>query len=245
MGLGKPFVQQYGNFLSDVARLDFTVESWDQPGMKVGKLLTQCLIPSLALTIPALILTTILAITVGLLSAYNRGRWIDQSLVFFSVLGMSISYLVYIILGQYFGAFWLNEWGIGIFAIEGYPESLTPSSWIHYCLLPVLISVTVALGYDARYYRAVMVEESNRDYITTARAKGASGQKILFVHVLKNAMIPIITRIMITLPFLVTGSILMEMYFNIPGMGRQLILAINAKDFPVIQVFTEIGRAHV
>ena len=88
-----------------------------------------------------------------------------------------------------------------------------------------------------------MVEETQRDYIITARAKGAGQAKIMFVHMLKNAMIPIITRIMITLPFLITGSILLEMFFGIPGMGRTLIFAINAKDFPVIQAFTAIFAA--
>ncbi len=244
-GLDKPFLRQYFDFLSDVVRLDFTVESWDQPGIQVGKMIRAAIVPSLALTIPALGITSFLAICVGLISAYFRGRWMDQLLVFIAVLGMSVSFLVYIILGQYFGAFWLKQHlGMDLFAISGYPSGgLTMATWAYYCLLPILISVIVALGYDTRYYRAVMVEESNRDYITTARAKGASGPKILFVHMLKNAMIPIITRIMITLPFLITGSILLEMYFNIPGMGRRLILAINAKDFPVIQAFTAIFAA--
>jgi peptide/nickel transport system permease protein len=155
---------------------------------------------------------------------------------------MSVSFLVYIILGQYFGAYLLNESIDGeLFAIEGYESGL--ANWPHYCLLPVLISTIVALGYDTRFYRAVMVEESTRDYILTAQAKGASTTKIMFVHTLKNAMIPITTRIMITLPFLVTGSILLEMYFNIPGMGRTLITAITAKDFPVIQAFTAMFAA--
>ncbi|MCG8449097.1 MAG: ABC transporter permease, partial [Pirellulales bacterium] len=89
-------------------------------------------------------------------------------------------------------------------------------------------------------YRAVMVEEIGRDYITTARAKGASKAKIMFVHMLRNAMIPIVTRIMITLPFLVTGSILLETFFGIPGMGNVLLTAINNNDFPVIEVFASI-----
>jgi peptide/nickel transport system permease protein len=96
------------------------------------------------------------------------------------------------------------------------------------------------MGYDTRFYRAVMVEESARDYITTARAKGATKRKIMFVHMLKNAMIPIITRIMITLPFLVMGSLLLEVYFNIPGMGRALYDSITVNDFPVTQTLVAI-----
>ena len=155
---------------------------------------------------------------------------------------MSISFLVYIILGQYFGAYWLNQRLPGeLFAIDGYQPGIR--YWAHYCLLPVLISVIVAMGYDTRFYRAVMVEESARDYITTAQAKGATKRKIMFVHMLKNAMIPIVTRIMTTLPFLITGSILLETYFSIPGMGQTLIEAVRAKDFPVIQTFTAIFAA--
>ena len=107
-------------------------------------------------------------------------------------------------------------------------------------LLPVMISVIVAMGYDTRFYRAVMVDETEADYITTARAKGASQTKIMFVHMLRNAMIPIITRIMITLPFLVTGSILLEQFFGIPGMGYTLLSAITNDDFPVVEAFTSI-----
>ena len=107
-------------------------------------------------------------------------------------------------------------------------------------LLPVIISVIVSMGYDTRFYRAVMVEEVGNDYITTAKSKGASRNKIMFVHMLRNAMIPIITRIMISLPFLVTGSILLETFFGIPGMGYVLLNAITNNDFPVVEVFTSI-----
>ena len=103
-----------------------------------------------------------------------------------------------------------------------------------------MISVIVSMGYDTRFYRAVMVEETQAEYITTARAKGASRIKIMFVHMLRNAMIPIITRVMITLPFLVTGSILLEQFFGIPGMGYTLLSAITNGDFPVVEVFTAV-----
>ena len=149
-------------------------------------------------------------------------------LVVAAVMGMSVSFLVYIILGQYFGAYRLNQsLGREVFAIQGFEPGL--ANWAHYCLLPVLISVIVGMGYDTRYYRAVMVEESQRDYITTAQAKGATKRKVMFVHMLKNAMIPIITRIAISLPFLIMGSILLESFFGIPGMGRTLISAVRVE----------------
>ncbi|MBI4583192.1 MAG: ABC transporter permease [Planctomycetes bacterium] len=241
-GLDRPFLSQYARFLADLATLNFSAESWDQPGKSARDLLLAAIVPSLAITIPALILTSLVSIAIGLAAAHFRGRWVDRALMIAAVLGMSISVLVYIVLGQYFGAFWLKKhFGWSPFEIAGYEPGL--SSWSTYCLLPVLISVAVAMGYDTRFYRAVMVEECGRDYITTARAKGAGAGKVLFVHMLKNAMIPIITNIMITLPFLIGGEILMEVYFNIPGMGRRLLTAIVAKDFPVVQVFTAMFAA--
>ena len=153
---------------------------------------------------------------------------------------MSVSFVVYIVLGQYFAAFRLNETlGETLFAVQGYDTSV-PGWWVRFCMLPVLISTIVAMGYDTRFYRSVMVEETTKDYIRTARAKGISERQVMFKHMLKNAMVSIVTRIMITLPFLVVGSILLEMYFNIPGMGKVLINAINNRDFPVIQGFTAV-----
>ncbi len=244
MGLDQPFYRQYVSFLGKLLLLDLEEESWEHKGVAVERLLRTSVIPSMSLTVPALAITTLLSVCMGMVSAFYRGRLQDKTLVFLAVLGMSVSLLVYIILGQYFGAYRFGEYlgkGNEWFAVSGYEPGL--ANWPYYCLLPVIISVIVAMGYDTRFYRAVMVEESNRDYITTARAKGASRRKIMFVHMLKNAMIPIITRVMITVPFLITGSIVMEMYFNIPGMGRTLIQAVTSKDFPVIQTFTAVLAA--
>lgn len=241
-GLDQPFLLQYLSFLWDIVRFDFSTMSWDQTTQTVGELIGEAILPSLSLSIPALLLTSIISICIGQIAAFFRGRMMDRTLVILAVLGMSVSYLVYIILGQYFGTYWLESTiGYSPFAISGYEPG--PLNWLHYCLLPVLISVIVAMGYDTRFYRAVMVEESSRDYILTALAKGATKRKVMFVHMLKNAMIPIITRIMITLPFLIMGSILLEMYFTIPGMGLRLITAIKAHDFPVVQAFTAIFAA--
>ena len=236
VGLDQPFLVQYTRFLTT---FDLGTESWDQRGRTVGEILRTSVGPSLAITVPALLLTTLISICVGIISSYYRGRLVDRTLVVMAVLGMSVSFLVYIILGQYFGAYVLNRsLGRELFAIEGYEPGL--ANWAHYCLLPVIISVIVGMGYDTRYYRAVMVEESQRDYIVTALAKGASKRKVMFVHMLKNAMIPIVTRVAISLPFLIMGSILLESFFGIPGMGRTLIAAVRVKDFPVVQAFTAI-----
>jgi len=239
MGLDRPFLVQYADFLGRVVTLDFGEESWAQRGRTVEQIMRDSIVPSLSITVPALILTAGISIVIGLMSAYFRGRPPDKTMMVSAVLGMSISFLVYIIFGQYWGAFLLNQHlEEELFAIQGYEAGI--ENWMHYCLLPVLISTIVAMGYDTRFYRAVMVEESSRDYIVTARAKGANRRKIMFVHMLKNAMIPIITRIMITLPFLVMGSLLLEVYFSIPGMGRELYTAIAVNDFPVVQALVAV-----
>ena len=237
LGLDRPFHEQFGEFLYG---LDWETESWDKPGQTVGELISRSIFPSLAITLPALVFTSLISIVLGLVSAFHRGKMLDRVLVTAAVLGMSISYLVYIVLGQYFGAFKFTEvTGISLFAVQGYDTSRA-GWWVYYCMLPVLISTIVAMGYDTRFYRTVMVEETNKDYIRTARAKGLSENKVMFKHMLKNAMVSIVTRIMITLPFLITGSILAEIYFNIPGMGKMLITAITGKDFPVVQGFTAV-----
>jgi len=267
MGLDQPFHIQYVIFLRDLTLIWKPIEeraddqpatkwtrkvtrSWDQQ-LPVSEMILKAIPPSLAVTIPTLFITASIAICVGLISAFNRGKFADKTLMFVAVIGMSISVLVYIIIGQYWGAFLPSlrfaDWPfqVSVDASAGATRwfFFNPSNWVAYCMLPVMINVTVALGYDTRFYRAVMVEESQRDYIRTARAKGASTRRVMFVHMLKNAMIPIITRIMISLPFVITGSILIEVYFGIPGMGRTLINAINAKDFPVIQTFTALFAA--
>jgi peptide/nickel transport system permease protein len=239
LGLSRPFVVQYSTLIKEIVTLNFSQEMWTQPGMTVGEQLWKSVPLSLGLTLPALFLTTVISVCIGMLSAFSRGRTLDKILVFGAVLGMSISFLVYIIFGQYFGSYQLGKLvGRPIFSIHGYEPGI--QNWAYYMLLPVMISVIVSMGYNTRFYRAVMVEETNQDYITTAWSKGASTSKIMFVHMLRNAMIPIITRVMITLPLLVTGSILLERFFGIPGMGDALLSAISNNDFPVIEVFSSI-----
>jgi len=251
LGLDRPFVIQYLDLLKNVVTFNFEEESWTQGGKSVGEMLKDSIPMSLAITVPTLGLSAIIGVCIALVAAYFRGRAVDKILMIFAVLGMSISYLVYIIFGQFFGAF-LPRQAFGgenwPFEINGYGalflgEGASPMNWVSYYMLPVIIGLIVSLGYDTRFYRAVMVEESTRDYITTALAKGAGKRKVIFVHMLKNAMIPIITRVMATLPFLITGAVLMEIYFNIPGMGFQLINALRALDFPVIQGFVAVLAA--
>jgi peptide/nickel transport system permease protein len=187
--------------------------------------------PTLSLTVPALLLSTGIAVALSLIVAALRGKVIDRVIVVAAVLGMSISFLAYIIVGQYFLCY-----KAGLFPVHGY-ESGILVRW-QYLMLPILTQVVVSLGYDVRFFRSVMLEEVNRDYVRTAYAKGLSPPRVLFRHVLRNAMIPIITRVMVALPFLLTGSLLLENFFGIPGLGSMLVEAFSNSDVVVIKAYT-------
>lgn len=247
LGLDRPFAVQYVAMLKSIATFDFSAKSWYQETNTVGEVIGPSILPSLKITVPALTISTVLSVCIGLLAAVNRGRTIDRGLMFLAVVGMSISFLVFIILGQYFGAFWLTDRvGTEIFSIRYEPSRLTGNfvaDWVKFYSLPVLISVIVSVGYDTRFYRSVIVEQTTADYIRTARAKGCGQRRVMFKHLLRNALIPIITRVMITLPFLIVGSLLLEVYFSIPGMGRTLLTHMTNKDFAVTQAIVALLAA--
>ncbi len=232
-GLDKPLVMQYVDYWKEIVTLDFGRSF--KTRREVSEVLGDKIIPSLALTIPALFLTTLISLIIGMVSAFVRGRWLDKTLVITSVLGMSISFLVYIVVLQYVLAFKLGWFPVSFHLA---PDNAAWYEMIRFYALPVGISVLVSTGYNVRFYRAVMLEETGKDYITTGIAKGLSKTRILFVHMLRNAMIPIITRVMISLPFLITGSLLLERFFGIPGMGDQLLTAIESSDYPMIKAIT-------
>ncbi|MEM9492150.1 MAG: ABC transporter permease [Myxococcota bacterium] len=231
-GLNQPLYAQYLDFLGQLVTFDFG-NSWvtDEP---VTEVLGRRVGPSVSFTLPALLITTILAICVGITASFFRGRAADRGLMALAVLGMSISFLVYIVVFQF-----LLAYVVPIFHIHGYEDGLF-TRW-QYLVLPVIIMVIVGLGYDARFYRSVFVEEVTRDHVTTAYAKGAGQLRVMFVHVLKNALIPITTRVMIRVPFLITGSLLIETFFGIPGLGDLLISSFNSADFPVLRALTTVG----
>ncbi len=196
---------------------------------KVSDILVEGFWPSLCVTVPLFLLNLTLAIALALLAAYYRNTWVDRLLVVLSVMGMSVSSLVYIMVAQY----WLaGEWGIfPVWGFEG-PQ---------YLLLPVLIGVVAGVGGSVRFYRTIVLDEMYQDYVRTARAKGVSPARILFSHVLRNALIPILTNVIIALPFLYTGSLLLESFFGIPGLGRMLVMAIPNGDEDVIYTETFLG----
>lgn len=228
-GFDKSYMAQYVDYLGDVITFDFG-ESW-KSGREVSDMISDGAGKSLSLTAPALLITSLLAICLALFASYFRGRGMDRGIMVIAVLGMSVSFLVYIVVLQYVLAYLLP-----IFRIHGYEPGFG-DRW-QFLFLPIMIQVIVGVGYDTRFYRSVFVEEIGKDHITTAYAKGASKKRVMFIHVLKNALIPIITRVMISIPFLVTGSLLLEQFFGIPGIGSMLLSAIDTNDFPVIKALS-------
>ncbi len=199
---------------------------------KVGDLIKEKIGPSLTITIPAFLLSIIVTLPLALFVAYYRGTYLDRTALFVCVILMSIVILNYIIVGQYLLAVVFKY-----FPIYGYDYGFR--AW-KFVLLPVILAVASGLGGGLRFYRTVMLNEVRADYVRTAVAKGVSEGRVLFKHVLKNAMIPILTTTVLSIPFLITGSLLLEMYFGIPGMGNLLLNAINNQDFPVIRTLVYV-----
>ena len=218
---------QLTHYAGQLARLDFgTSTSLNRP---VAEILLEGVGPSLALSVPILLVGLATSLSLSLWCAYRKGRWEDRLLVAACVGLMSVNYLVWIVVGQYVLGFrwgWFPVWGF--------------ESWRH-LLLPVLIGTATGLGTDVRFYRAVLLEEMNKEYVRTAKAKGAGSGRILFVHVLKNAMGPVVTNVALALPWLYTGSLLLESFFGIPGLGYLSLNAIHSSDVEVVRAVVLTG----
>jgi peptide/nickel transport system permease protein len=225
--MNSPFDSQFFFYLKQLAHLDFGVSS--STNQRVSKLLLDGIGPSLMLAVPIFFIGLITAVSLSLLCAFWRDTWIDRFFVIVSVALMSFPYLVWIVGGQY-----LLGFKFGLFPVWGFEA-------VRYIALPVLIGVFSGLGSELRFYRTIMLDEAHRDYVRTARAKGVSRAGVLFKHVLKNAMIPIITNTVIAIPFLYTGSLLLESFFGIPGLGYLSINAINSSDVDVVRAIVLVG----
>ncbi len=229
LGLDRPWFLQYLDVVKSAFTFDFG-RSWSTK-QEIIEMIKAGAIPSLTLSIPAFVISTFLSISISLFVAFFRGTILDRTIVFLCVTMMSISSLAYILFGQWFFAFKL-----GLFEISGYEFGFP--YFIPYVILPVLIWVMLGIGPDVRFYRTIILDEIYQDYVRTARAKGLSENKIMFKHVLKNAMIPIITYVIIQIPFLILGALLLETFFSIPGLGGIVLSAINSSDFPVVKAMT-------
>ena len=189
--------------------------------------------PSLAIALPTFVLGLLVTVSFALLLVFFRASYLDFAGVVLCVAMMSISGLFYIIGGQ-----WLVSKMWHLVPISGYGGGL--DAW-RFLVLPVVIGVIAGIGGSARWYRTIFIEEAGKDYVRTARAKGLSELQALFRHVLKNAMIPILTGVVVVIPSLFMGSLITESFFGIPGLGSYTIDAINAQDFPVVRAMVFIG----
>jgi len=224
------------NLLVDHFRrmLTFDLGKSDADNVPIARRIREGAAPSLLLTLPMFALGLLSSIGVSLFVALFRESYIDRAWVFLSVLLMSIPMLLYIIFGQFLLSVVLR-W----FPLSGFDDD--PAVVTRFLALPVLIAVLSSLGSSVRFYRTVFVEEIHKDYVRTARAKGAGELRILRFHVLRNALIPILTDVVMTIPFLFTGSLLLEAAFGIPGLGSLVVDAINANDFSTLRAMVFLG----
>lgn len=202
-------------------------------GRNIGDDVYQRMWPSLSIAIPELFLGLLANIFFAMIMAFFRSTYLDLSGVIFCIILMSVSSMFYIIGGQYlFGKV------LKLVPISGYDQGWNSAKFV---ILPVVIALLSGLGAGSRWYRSLFLEEMNKDYVKTARAKGLSEATVLFKHVLKNAMLPILTGIIIVIPTLFMGSLVLESFFGVPGLGSYIIDAINQQDFAIVRSMVFLG----
>jgi peptide/nickel transport system permease protein len=190
-------------------------------------------LPSLAVALPTLVLGLLVNITLALLMVLYRNSYLEYGGMVLCVILMSVSSLFYIIGGQFVFGKMLN-----LVPISGYDDGFAA---IKFLILPVIIGVFSGIGSGVRWYRTLFLEEIGKDYVRTARAKGLTETATLFRHVLRNALIPILTGVVVVLPMLFMGSLIMESFFSIPGLGSYTIDAINSQDFAIVRAMVFLG----
>ena len=204
-----------------------------EDGRDIAREIASRMGPSLAIALPTFVVGLLVTVSFALLLVFFRATYFDFAGVVLCVAMMSISGLFYIIGGQYLVS---KIWKL--VPISGYGGGV--DAW-RFLVLPVVIGVIAGIGSSTRWYRTIFLEEIGRDYVRTARAKGLSELTVLFRHVLRNALIPILTGIVVVIPLLFMGSLLSESFFGIPGLGSYTIDAINAQDFSVVRAMVFIG----
>ena len=220
-------------FYRNTVRLFLFQFGQSDSGRDIAYDISQRMVPSLMVTLPVFILEVLLTIGFALCIALLRGTYFDSWAVVLCVAMMSVSSMFYIIGGQFlFGKV------LRLVPISGFDGG---SAALKFIVLPVLVGVIAGLGYGTRWYRTLFLEEINRDYVRTARAKGLSERAVMFRHVLRNAMIPILTGVVVILPTLFIGNLIIEAFFGIPGLGSYTIEAIQSQDFAIVRVMVFLG----
>lgn len=227
-GYDKPPARQFVTYVGSLFQFKFGKS--DATSEPIADRLKSGVLPSLQIQLLVFLGALITDLFFAVYFAYYRGTYIDNWGRFLCVLMMSITYIVYIISGQYvFGKL------LRLSPIAGYHPGI--DSW-RFALIPMLVGIISGFGSSVRLYRTFILEEVGQDYVRTARAKGINEQRILFQHVLKNAAIPILTSVVMTIPFLVAGSLLLESFFGIPGIGSITFEAIQSNDFATVRATT-------
>ena len=234
LGYDQPFLTRYLGFLREIVTLDFGNASTGEP---VTTLLAKTIPVSLVLILPGFILGHLVGLLMALAAAYWRGRWPDKLIMAVAVVGMSVSFLI-VIIG--FQVVLSSSDGLDLFPVRGWNMG-SFGSYLSYVTVPTLATMFVALGYETRFYRSVIVEEMTRDHVRTARAFGLPESRIFLRNILKNCLIPIITRIMFSIPQVaIGGALLIESYFGIPGIGKATYEAIVNGDQPVLKAVVSL-----
>ncbi len=205
----------------------------DRENIDIGKTILERMRPSLMITVPLFLLSLFAYVTAAMLIAYCRGTYLDLWALIVCITLMSVSMLFYIIGGQ-----WLIAKLLHVVPVSGYDVGVHALKFV---ILPVAIGLAAGAGASIRFYRIIFLEELGKDYIRTARAKGMGEEVVLFKHALKNAMIPILTIVVTAIPFLFTGSLLIEAFFAIPGLGSFTIEAIQGQDFAIVRSMVYLG----
>lgn len=218
---------QFCNYIRDLVRGDFGYSA--SYGMRVVEVLKSGVGPSLSITVPILFGGTIIALSLAILAAAFRNRAADTAVLLFSTFCMSVNYVVWILAGQFLLAYKLR-----LFPIWGYEN-------IAYIILPAIIGIMSGLGRDIRYFRAVLLDEATRPYVRAAQSRGLSRSGIFIRHVLPNAMIPVVTYVSLSIPYLFTGSLLLESFFGIPGLGGVSVNALHSADLAIVRAVVILG----
>jgi peptide/nickel transport system permease protein len=218
---------QFCNYAKALLKGDFAVST--EYGIPVTRVLRAGVGPSLGLTVPILAGGTLVGVMLGLLCAAWRGGGADRAVLVLSTLLMSVNYVVWVLAGQFLLAFKLR-----LFPIWGFESAA-------YLALPILIGIVSGLGRDIRFFRAAILDEVYKPYVRTAQAKGVGGCRIMFRHVLRNSLIPIVTYVSLSIPFLFTGSLMLESFFGIPGLGNVSLNAVHSSDMAVVRAVVILG----
>jgi peptide/nickel transport system permease protein len=224
---GGIFDSQFFNFIGNLAKGDLGYSVTQNED--VACILKRGVLPSLSLTVPILTGGVIVALMLSMLSAAFRGAIVDKVILIISTILMSVNYVVWVLGGQF-----LLSYKMGAFPVWGYESA-------YYLVLPVLIGIISSLGTDVRFFRTAILDEIYKPYVLTARSKGLSGSVIIVKHVLRNALIPIVTYVSLSIPYLFTGSLLLESFFGIPGLGSVSINAIHSSDMAIVRSVVVLG----